>query len=76
MIQNRVDAMAMLGVPYEAPRHSTGAAEMARAQAHEIATKLAAAGGPANVADKDVIALIAYMQRMGVDIRLPQGGVR
>ncbi len=75
VIQNRVDAMAMLGVPYEASA-LTGAEGMARAQATALSGKLRLAGGPGDVADKDVIALIAYMQRMGVDIRLPQGGTR
>ncbi len=73
VIQNRVDAMAMLGVPYGTPE-LTDAEGMARTQAAQISGALWIAGGPADVADKDVIALIAYMQRLGLDIRLPQGG--
>jgi cytochrome c oxidase cbb3-type subunit I/II len=73
VIQNRVDAMAMLGVPYGKPE-LTDAEGMARTQAAQISGALRIAGGPADVADKDVIALIAYMQRLGLDIRLPQGG--
>jgi cytochrome c oxidase cbb3-type subunit I/II len=67
-IQSRVDAMAMLGVPYgkDALADAPG---LARTQANALAAKLRTAGGPAGMEDKDVIALIAYMQRLGIDIR-------
>ncbi len=66
-IQRRVDVMAMLGVPYgdavkEAPAQ-------ARAQAQGIAQDLASTGGRQGLESKEVVALIAYMQRLGVDIR-------
>jgi cytochrome c oxidase cbb3-type subunit I/II len=66
-IQSRVDAMALLGVPYDASAlgHAT---DQARAQATEVAAKLQLQGGPRDVSDRDVIALIAYMQRLGRDI--------
>jgi len=73
-IQARVDSMAMLGVPYgEAVER---APEMARAQALEFAQEIAAQAGDPNVtaeglADKKVVALIAYLQRLGVDITKP-----
>ena len=73
VIQRRVDAMAMLGVPYGTDALG-GAEALARAQAAALAAKLEQAGGPAGMADKDVIALIAYMQRLGVDIRRARGG--
>ena len=73
VIQGRVNAMAMLGVPYEQAALD-GAANMARAQATALAAKLKAAGGPDGMATKDVIALTAYLQRLGVDIRLSQEG--
>jgi cytochrome c oxidase cbb3-type subunit I/II len=66
MIQKRVDAMAMLGVPYgEAVQH---APDMARAQAAEVAGRIADQGGPKDLADREVVALIAYIQRLGVDL--------
>jgi cytochrome c oxidase cbb3-type subunit I/II len=74
VIQDRVDAMAMLNVPYDA-RALASAEDMAREQAKAVAARLVAQGGP-ELGDKDVIALIAYMQRLGVDIRLSQGGAR
>ena len=67
-IQSRVDAMAMLGVPY--PEAVQGKAEpMARSQAKEIATEIATQGGPAGLEDKQIVALIAYLQRLGTDIK-------
>jgi cytochrome c oxidase cbb3-type subunit I/II len=76
-IQRRVDAMAMLGVPYDA-RALADAAGLAEEQARALAEKLHAQGGPAGMGDRDVIALIAYMQRLGQDIRLEAaaGGTR
>ncbi|MCW5807898.1 MAG: cytochrome-c oxidase, cbb3-type subunit I [Deltaproteobacteria bacterium] len=66
-IQQRVDAMAMLGVPYGAEALAD-AEGLARKQAAAVAARLTAQGGPADAGDKDVIALIAYLQRLGVDI--------
>ena len=76
VIQSRVDVMAMLGVPYgaDALDHADG---MAQHQATELATKLRDEGGPAGMEGKDVIALIAYMQRLGRDIQLaPHEGAK
>ncbi|HEY4243244.1 MAG TPA: cytochrome-c oxidase, cbb3-type subunit I [Kofleriaceae bacterium] len=67
VIQKRVDVMIMLGVPYD-PK--LDAAADAKAQAHDVAAKLEAAGGPAHQDDREVVALIAYLQRLGRDIRL------
>jgi len=67
VIQRRVDAMAMLGVPYNKAAIDD-APGLARAQAAAIAGDLAATGGPSGTRDLEVIALIAYMQRLGVDI--------
>ena len=71
-IQSRVDAMAMLGVPY-GPEALAGAGGLARQQAQQVAAKLEQLGGPRGMATKDVIALIAYLQRIGTDIH---GGQR
>ncbi|MBS1120562.1 MAG: bifunctional cbb3-type cytochrome oxidase subunit [Deltaproteobacteria bacterium] len=72
VIQTRVDVMAMLGVPYDAEALAR-AKFVAHDQATALAAKLESQGGPPGMADKDVIALIAYLQRLGHDIRL-QGG--
>ncbi len=75
VVQPRVDAMAMLGVPYgEAVLGK--AAEMAREQAAQIAAEIREAGGP-DLTDKEIVALIAYLQRLGTDIKkgaAPDGG--
>ncbi len=69
VIQQRVDAMAMLGVPYDA-QALADAQGLAHRQAETLAAQLVQQGGPAGMADKDVIALIAYLQRLGKDIAL------
>ena len=70
-IQPRVDAMAMLGVPYGEAINSAQA--MAEAQANEIADEIIAQGGP-DLHGKDIVALIAYLQRLGTDIsKEPKG---
>jgi len=77
VIQGRVDANAMLGAPYgiDALNDAPG---LAKHQAEHYAKELATEGGPRGMGNKDVIALIAYLQRLGVDIRLnqQQGGTK
>jgi cytochrome c oxidase cbb3-type subunit I/II len=69
-IQSRVDAMAMLGVPYGTALQR--AEPMAREQAAAISAEIEAQGGPTGLADKQIVALVAYLQRLGTDIhRVP-----
>jgi cytochrome c oxidase cbb3-type subunit I/II len=69
VVQSRVDAMAMLGVPYgEAIQH---AEEMARTQAEQIGKEIVAQGGEPGLDKKKIVALIAYLQRLGTDISKP-----
>jgi cytochrome c oxidase cbb3-type subunit I/II len=70
-IQSRVDVMAMLGVPYDAQALDHADA-LAQKQADEVARTLVGNGGPKGMAGKEVIALIAYIQRLGRDIQLAQ----
>ena len=66
-IQTRVNVMAMLGVPYgEAVTH---AEPMARKQAKEVAAAIVESGGREGLEDKQVVALVAYLQRLGVDVQ-------
>jgi cytochrome c oxidase cbb3-type subunit I/II len=46
---------------------------MARAQAKEMAAGIAAEGGPAGLEDKEITALVAYLQRLGKDIKQATG---
>ncbi len=71
-IQARVDAMAMLGVPYGEAINN--APQMAREQAAAIALEIESDGGRPNLADKQVVALIAYLKRLGTDILSPPAG--
>jgi cytochrome c oxidase cbb3-type subunit I/II len=67
VIQPRVDAMAMLGVPYG---DALGKAEeMARTQAEEIAADIVKQGGSAGLETKKIVALTAYLQRLGTDLK-------
>ena len=71
-IQARVDAMAMLGAPYGDLIEEGKAVKHARAQAQVIVNKLRQQSQgrdlPNDLEDKKVIALIAYLQRLGTDI--------
>lgn len=64
-IQSRVDAMAMLGVPYGDAVNNAPA--LARSQALTIASSIAAGGGESGLETREIVALIAYMQRLGRD---------
>jgi cytochrome c oxidase cbb3-type subunit I/II len=68
-IQSRVEVMAMLGVPYGEAVQAGRAPEMARAQAKELAAAVVSQGGPDGLADKEIIALVAYLQRLGRDLK-------
>ena len=67
-IQSRVDAMAMLGVPYGDAVNN--APSLARAQALTVANSIAAGGGESGLETREIVALIAYMQRLGRDVRV------
>jgi cytochrome c oxidase cbb3-type subunit I/II len=59
--------MTMLGVPYGSA--VSDAPQLARAQANTIAGDLASTGGRSGLETKEVVALIAYLQRLGRDIQ-------
>ena len=65
--QTKVDVMVMLNVPYSGAS-LTQASELARTQAQQISDEIVAQGGPDDLADKEIVALIAYLQRLGTDI--------
>jgi cytochrome c oxidase cbb3-type subunit I/II len=69
-IQARVDAMSMLGVPYGDAINR--APQMAREQAGALARAIEGEGGPKGLEDKQITALVAYLQRLGKDIRPAQ----
>jgi cytochrome c oxidase cbb3-type subunit I/II len=65
-VQARVDALLMLGVPYG--NLLDRAEAVAREQARQIAVEILAQGGPEGLEDKEVVALTAYLQRLGTDL--------
>jgi cytochrome c oxidase cbb3-type subunit I/II len=71
VIQRRVDGMAMLGVPYGDAVKQGVATAMAEQQAHEIAASIASQGGPKDLDRREIVALTAYLQRLGRDIKAP-----
>ena len=62
-----VAAQATLGVPYTADEVK-GAAQLAREQGRQIAQSIAEQGGPKGLDETRLVALIAYLQRLGTDI--------
>ena len=65
-LQKKLSVMQKLGVPYSNEEIANGVTA-AQAQAQTIADGLAQSGVPAAIVDKEVVALIAYMQRLGTD---------
>lgn len=65
-LEKKMGVMFALGVPYSAEEIKNGVAN-AQAQATTIANGLVEGGIPAKIVDKEVVALIAYMQRLGAD---------
>lgn len=71
-IQSRVNVMAMLGVPYGNLVKDNNAVEAAKEQAKKINEELLATTTKyQGMEDKKVIALVAYLQRLGTDINKP-----
>ena len=71
-IEGKIITLRRLGVPYPAGFERTAEADL-RAQARSLADSLTQGGLEAN-ADREIIALIAYLQRLGTDIK-PSSGV-
>jgi cytochrome c oxidase cbb3-type subunit I/II len=65
-IEGKIITLRRLGVPYPEGYERQGASDL-RAQATALAESLTKGGLPAQ-ADREIIALIAYLQRLGTDI--------
>ena len=66
-IPSRMKAMRLVGVPYS-EEEIAASLDVARRQAQDIADKIAGTEGRTDLADKQVVALIAYLDRMGTDL--------
>jgi cytochrome c oxidase cbb3-type subunit I/II len=69
-ISESVAAMRAVGVPYS-EQTVADAATIARRQADEIAARVVAEAGPAGMADRKAVALVAYLMRLGTDLDKP-----
>ncbi len=65
-LTGKLKAMKTLGVPYSDEEINTGVAK-AQEQAKAITEDLMKSGVPAQVEDKELVALISYLQRVGKD---------
>ncbi|MBC7691810.1 MAG: cytochrome-c oxidase, cbb3-type subunit I [Methylotenera sp.] len=68
IIQKKLKVMKSLGVPYTEVEVRF-AEQQAREEAKLIADQLVAQGAPKGTEEKEIIALIAYLQRMGQDFK-------
>lgn len=66
--EGKIIAMQRLGVPYEAGFETKAVAAL-KTQASAIAEGLRKSGFKDATADKEIIAIIAYLQRLGTDIK-------
>jgi cytochrome c oxidase cbb3-type subunit I/II len=67
LLENKINAMRSLGVPYAVNFEKDALAD-ARIQAEKITEGLRNSGAPVT-SDREIIALIAYLQRLGTDIK-------
>ena len=67
-LKTKINVLRTLGVPYAIGYENQAVAE-AQKQAEGIALDLQKNGAPADP-DKEIIALIAYLQRLGTDIKI------
>ena len=63
-------ALRTVGLPYD-DAEVENAPTLARTQAEQIAAEIATQGGPNNLADKEITALIAFLQRLGTFAEAP-----
>ncbi|MEW6057618.1 MAG: cytochrome-c oxidase, cbb3-type subunit I [Bdellovibrionota bacterium] len=63
-LKKKLQVMRGMGVPYS-DAEIEHAEELAREQAHKIASQLEAQGIPKGMAEREIVALIAYLQRLG-----------
>ena len=63
----RMRTLRKLGVPYS-DQEIDNAIQSAQRQADAIASDVVGTGGPENLSNKEVVAMVAYLQRLGTDI--------
>jgi cytochrome c oxidase cbb3-type subunit I/II len=68
LVGSKLRALRAVGVPYTDGEIETAMASM-QTQARTIAAEVEAQQGPTGLAGKEIVALTAYLQRLGTDIR-------
>jgi cbb3-type cytochrome oxidase cytochrome c subunit len=66
-VPRKMRGLRSLGTPYSDTEIENAVAS-AQGQAREIAARVERDGGPAGLADKEIVALVAYLQRLGTDL--------
>jgi cytochrome c oxidase cbb3-type subunit I/II len=66
VLTKKLSVMKALGVPYTDDQIKNAHTDALK-QAHEIITDLASNGVDKNIENKEIVALIAYLQRLGKD---------
>ena len=66
-LPRKMEALHILGLPFD-QETLKNSVEVAKKQAKEITTDLMQSKVPAQVEDREIIALIAYLQRLGQDL--------
>jgi cytochrome c oxidase cbb3-type subunit I/II len=64
----KLQVMKSVGVPYSLDEVNN-AADLARAEARQISEGLKTQGVPAGYEDREIVALISYLQRLGADFK-------
>ncbi len=64
ILRKKLAVLKTVGVPYTADQIQN-AEQDAKAQAKKIADALVAQGGPRNMEDREIVAMIAYLQKLG-----------
>ena len=73
-LAGKIGALRTLGVPYEAGYEKQALADL-QAQAQKVAKNLADQGiKDQGIEDKEIVAMIAYLQRLGTDIKVEKQG--
>jgi cbb3-type cytochrome c oxidase subunit II len=67
-IPGKLKTLQKLGVPYT-DSEVDSAIDDAKRQAGQIAADVRDSGGPGDLEEKEIVAIVAYMQRLGADIK-------
>jgi cbb3-type cytochrome c oxidase subunit II len=67
-LPTKMRRLRTLGTPYSDAEIENAITD-AQAQAQAIASRVESDGGPTGLADKEIVAIVAYLQRLGTDIK-------